>query len=165
MTWSAIPKSRQRCVTSLSISSKVDALAGRQFAGRALPLKALFPASQLGLPLELVEPGPGRCEGTRIARVHYQSRGPLAPLLAARLRGPFAPRRSRLIVVAGPQHPLHADTGPAPLIVVSLRLIEKLHPVERGIDAVQRQQIIVAADLRDAAALEDDDRVGPHDRR
>ena len=65
MTWSAIPKSRQRCVTSLSISSKVagveqqvDALARRQLAGRALALEALFAAAQLGPPFELVERGP-----------------------------------------------------------------------------------------------------------
>ena len=50
-------------MTSLSISSKVpgveqqvDALARRQLAGRALALEAFFSASQLGAPLELVEP-------------------------------------------------------------------------------------------------------------
>ena len=56
---SSIPKSRQRCVTSLSTSSKVpgieqqiDALARRQLAGVVLPATADLAAAELGAPFE-----------------------------------------------------------------------------------------------------------------
>ena len=47
------------------VEQQVDALARRQLAGRALPLEALFAASQLGPPFELVE---------RALRVHSDPR-------------------------------------------------------------------------------------------
>ena len=57
-----MPKSRQRCVTSLSISSKVpgieqqvDALARGQLAGVVLLAEAVFAAAELGAPLEVFE--------------------------------------------------------------------------------------------------------------
>ena len=57
-----MPKSRQRCVTSLSISSKragveeqIDALAGGELARLVLAAQALLAAAQLGAPLELLE--------------------------------------------------------------------------------------------------------------
>jgi hypothetical protein len=37
------------------VEQQVDALAHRQFPGRALPLEALFAASQLGKPFELLQ--------------------------------------------------------------------------------------------------------------
>ena len=60
MTWSAIPKSWQRCVTSASISSKRagieqqrDALARRQLAGLVLALEPLLAAAELGTTQQL----------------------------------------------------------------------------------------------------------------
>ena len=44
------------------VEQQLDALARGQLAGRALALEALFAASQLGPPLELVEPA---------LRIHY----------------------------------------------------------------------------------------------
>ena len=52
-----------------------------------------------------------------------------------------------------------ADSAPA-------SVLEQLHLVEPRVGAVRpREQLVVAADLDDAAALEHDDRIGAADRR
>src|SRR5688572_14773492 len=84
-------------------------------------------------------------DSPRASVLSFSRGGPSSPLRAARLGGPYPPRRSRRFCF-------------------SLRL-EELHLIKRCIDAISVQQIVMTPDLDDTPALEDDDRVGPHDRR
>ena len=97
MTCSAMPKSRHRCVTSASISSKVPGSNRWSMRSRAVsrpdsrwPLETLLAAAERGPPLQLGQPA----EHTRVSLVHAWLAQVTRPGSASHARWPAAPAPS-----------------------------------------------------------------------